>query len=680
MHNSIQVKSLKKKLKKHTTTFTTFSPTILIPSLIIILGLSLLSIVMPEKTLSLLSKVKQWIFDDMSWFYVLCIGIFFLFLVFVAASKYGKIKLGRNDSVPEYSFFSWISMLFAAGMGIGLMFFGVAEPLSHFSDPAIHSSGNLEAIKEAQMLTFFHWGIHGWAVYAIVGLALAYFSYRFKLPLSMRSALYPILKKRIYGKWGDVVDIFAFCGTFFGLTASLGYGVVQINAGFESVGVLSETSFKVQAIIVSVVMLLAIVSAVSGVSKGVKLLSQTNVIIAILLMLFVLFAGPTAKILGSFSEGLGNYIANFFDLTFNTRIYEPAYREWFNSWTIFYWAWWISWSPYVGLFIAKISKGRTIREYVIAVLLVPSLFVFLWMTIFGNTALFIDTNIVHGALSDLVHRPEILLFKFLDTLPLSAIMSVLAIMILSIFFVTSADSGIYVMNSIASKDRKNSPQWQKVFIGILMAVLSLSLLRLGGLGTLRTMTIISSLPFAFIILLYIYNMLSGLSLDSKYFDTDFSHSTNNWSGRHWKENLDRVLTFGKKKDVKVFIENTVRPAFKELKDELIKQDVDAFITESVAPKVGISIRIPFQNMKDFTYSVRAHAQEVSDMVIEDDNTPDLDSEKYYIPFTYFEDGRLGYDIQYFFKDEIISDVLKQYERYMCIASDQENHLIVSEKS
>lgn len=258
-------------------------------------------------------------------------------------------------------------------------------------------------------------------------------------------------------------------------------------------------------------------------------------------------------------------------------------------------------------------------------------------------------------------------------------MSVLAIIILSIFFITSADSGIYVMNSIASKDRKNSPQWQKVLIGVLMAVLSLSLLRLGGLDTLRTMTIISSLPFAFVILMFIYSTICGLSLDSKYFDTDFAHSTNNWSGRHWRENLDRVLTFGRKKDVKAFIENTVRPAFEELKEELSHQDIEAVINDSAAPKVGISIRIPFQKMKDFTYGVRAHVQEVSDMVIDDDNTPDLDSETYYIPFTYFEDGRLGYDIQYFFKDEIISDILKQYERFMSIANDQENHLIIAER-
>jgi len=657
---------------------TTLNPRIAIPSLSIIIGISIISAIFSQSTLSTLNLLKRLIFKDMSWFFIFSVSIFFIFLIFLACSKYGNIRLGRDDSKPEYSFFSWISMLFSAGMGIGLLFFGVAEPMSHFNEPVIHSKGVYEAMQEAQVLSFFHWGIHGWSIYCLVGLVIAYFSYRYRLPLSLRSAFYPLWKKKIFGYRGDIIDIFALCGTFFGLSTSLGYGVVQISAGFESVGLINQSGFNVQILIIIVVMSLAVLSAVSGVSKGIKLLSNINIVLACLLLFFVIIVGPTVFILGAFSDGIGNYLSDFMNLTFNTRTYEPGYTKWFNNWTVFYWAWWISWSPYVGLFIARISKGRTIRGFITGVLLVPSLFVFLWMTVFGSTAIYLDVNNLNGTFSALISRPEILLFKFLDVLPLSSITTVLSIFILCIFFITSADSGIYVMNNISTYYNKKAPAWQKVLWGLLMAVLSLSLLHLGGLGSLQTVTIISALPFTFIILLYIVNMIIGLYLDNNYFDTRFTHSTQNWTGKNWKEQLKEVLNFNERKDARVFMKDVVEPAFMELKEELAKQNIDAVIKYGKIKLKRIEICIPHENLKNFSYAIVVKGREISDMFSEDDNTPDFPSDYYFNLVTQFSDGRLGYDVQYFSKDEILSDVLKQYERYLTFASDSDNDLFLAD--
>ena len=566
-------------------------------------------------------------------------------------------------------------MLFAAGIGIGLLFFGVAEPMTHFNEPIIHAKGIYEAMQEAQVLTFFHWGIHGWTVYCIVGLVLAYFSYRYRLPLSFRSAFYPIWKKKIFGFRGDLIDIFALCGTFFGLATSLGYGVVQISAGLENIGLVNRSTFGLQVAIVVIVMCLAVCSAISGVSKGVKILSNINVVMACLLLFFIIIAGPTVFIFGAFSDGLGNYLSHFMSLTFNTRTYQPGYINWFNNWTVFYWAWWISWSPYVGFFIAKISKGRTIREFILGVLVVPSVFIFLWMTAFGSTAIYLDVHQLNGSLSSLVSRPEILLFKFLDVLPLSSITTILSIIILCIFFVTSADSGIFVMNNISSHNGKPSPAWQKALWGALMAVLALSLLHLGGLEPLRIITIISALPFTFVILLYIVCMIRGLYLDHHYFGTSFTHSTLNWTGKVWKDNLKEVLNFNQRKDVKKFMLEIVEPAFLELKEELSEQNINAVINYGIKNKYRkIEICIPHENLKDFSYAIVVKGCDVSDLFSDDDNTPDFSSDKYYNLYTRFSDGRLGYDIQYFTKDEILTDVLKQYERYLSFASDGDNDL------
>lgn len=654
----------------------TFSKGVTIPSLIFIIGICVLSAVFPQLTENLLNVVKSFIFVNLNWIYVWSVTIFVIFLIYLMFSKYGNIRLGRNDSRPEYSFFSWISMLFAAGMGIGLMYFSVAEPIQHYSNEIFQGSHHINRAKNAQLYTFFHWGIHAWAIYGIVGLSLSYFSYRYRLPLSLRSCLYPILKDKINGRWGNAIDVFALCSTFFGITTTLGFGVVQINSGLKILNIIPETSFTYQIIIVCVLVSISILSAVSGVDKGVRILSNINIVTAIALMLFVLFLGPTVYIIGSFTEGLGNYFNNFFNLTFSTHVYEEETLPWFYKWTILYWAWWISWSPYVGLFIAKISKGRTIREFIAAVLILPTIFNFIWMSVFGSSAIWFDKNSAGGALSALAGNPDILMFRFLDNFPLSGFVSIMVIVIIIIFFVTSADSGIYVMNSIATKNAKVSPKWQTVGWGILLAALALMVLNAGGLNALQSMTLITALPFSLIILLFIVSLVKALVIDMNYYDRQFSATTVPWSGKYWKERLRRIVSLTDKSSVNAFIDTTVKPAFEELKEEFSSNDITVKINICENPK-SIEIEIQYDVVNNFIYGVKTQSRSVSQHIVTEDNLPDYEDNNTFYPESYFGDARKGYDVRLFTKNELISDVLKHYERFMEIISEDKNAMFIS---
>lgn len=657
----------------------TFDKGVTIPSLIFIVGICLFSVLFPLEIKAVLDLVKNFIFVNFNWVYVWCVTVFVIFLVFLMFSKYGKIRLGTNDSKPEHSFFSWISMLFAAGMGIGLMYFSVAEPMQHYSTDAFSESHVISRAKNAQLYTFFHWGIHAWAIYGLVGLCLAYFTYRYRLPLSLRSCLYPLLKDRIKGKWGDVIDVFALCSTFFGITTTLGFGVVQINSGLETLNILPETGFIYQVLIVVVLVSFAVFSATSGVNKGVKILSNINVVMVIVLLLFVLTLGPTVYLIGSFTYGLGNYINNFFDLTFNTHVYEEKTLPWFYNWTILYWAWWISWSPFVGLFIAKISKGRSIREFIAAVLIIPTLFNFIWMSVFGNSAIWIDFNVANGALSALVYDPDALMFRFLEYLPLSNILSFIVISVIIIFFVTSADSGMLVMDSISTKNSSKSPKVQMVFWGVLLATLALMLLNAGGLEALQTMTLITALPFAAIMILFVVSLMKALVIDYRYYEKGLSVSTIPWSGEFWKERLKKIVSFKTKDAVKTFMEDQVLPAFTELKEEFAVNGI-ALEINYIPEKLKISLEIHHDIVNNFIYGVMNQKRIVSEYMVNDDNLPDLDSKVTYFPKTYFGDSREGYDVQYFTRNELISDVLKHYDRFLKIIAEESNEMFISSDS
>ena len=670
--------SLSKFMEKQTS----FNPLVIGATLFFVVLLVAMILIAPEQTQTLLNAAKSGIFANFSWFYILAFSVFLGFLVILSVSSLGNIKLGNDEEEPEFGFLSWLAMLFAAGMGVGLMFFGVAEPLTHYlSDITTGSAEHKQ--QEALLHTLFHWGIHAWAVYGTIALALAYFGFRYKLPLALRSCFYPLLKERINGKLGDLIDIMALLATLFGVITTLGFGASQLGAGLHQLGWISENSFSLQVVVIAVVMSLAIFSAISGVGKGVKILSELNLTLAFCLLIFVLVAGPTLYLLSAFSDNIGTYLSNLVKLSFKTYVYEQEHTDWFSGWTILYWAWWCSWAPFVGLFIARISKGRTIREFIFGVLVIPSLFGILWFTVFGNTAIWLNDGEAAGALGQMISSPETLLFKFLDYLPLSGVTGLVSLVVISLFFITSADSGIYVLNNIASRDKSlAAPRWQAVMWGILMSVVAIVLMQSGGLANLQAMTLLVALPFAMLMLLMCFSLWKGLNADKKYFDTKVNPTSIFWTGDKWKERLEQMMNQTQEKDILRFLKHTVLPAMRELRQELIgKYDLSVQInTLFDQDEPAVELVIQKDLMRDFMYGVKSIGREVSEQLINDDNLPHIQHSMTYEPYTYFFDGRVGYDVQYMDQDELIADMLKHYERYLSLLDDVGQELMAHEQT
>ena len=670
--------SLSKFMEKQTS----FNPLVIGATLFFVVLLVAMILIAPEQTQTLLNAAKSGIFANFSWFYILAFSVFLGFLVILSVSSLGNIKLGNDEEEPEFGFLSWLAMLFAAGMGVGLMFFGVAEPLTHYlSDITTGSAEHKQ--QEALLHTLFHWGIHAWAVYGTIALALAYFGFRYKLPLALRSCFYPLLKERINGKLGDLIDIMALLATLFGVITTLGFGASQLGAGLHQLGWISENSFSLQMVVIAVVMSLATFSAISGVGKGVKILSELNLTLAFCLLIFVLVAGPTLYLLSAFSDNIGTYLSNLVQLSFKTYVYEQEHTAWFSGWTILYWAWWCSWAPFVGLFIARISKGRTIREFIFGVLVIPSMFGILWFTVFGNTAIWLNDGEAAGTLGQMISSPETLLFKFLDYLPLSGVTGLVSLVVISLFFITSADSGIYVLNNIASRDKSlAAPRWQAVMWGILMSVVSIVLMQSGGLANLQAMTLLVALPFAMLMLLMCFSLWKGLNADKKYFDTKVNPTSIFWTGDKWKERLEQMMNQTQEKDILRFLKHTVLPAMRELRQELIsKYELSVQInTLFDQDEPAVELVIQKDLMRDFMYGVKSIGREVSEQLINDDNLPHIQHSMTYEPYTYFFDGRVGYDVQYMDQDELIADMLKHYERYLSLLDDVGQELMAHEQT
>ena len=661
---------------------TSFNPLVIGATLFFVVLLVAMILIAPEQTQTLLNAAKSGIFANFSWFYVLAFSVFLGFLVILSVSSLGNIKLGNDEEEPEFGFLSWLAMLFAAGMGVGLMFFGVAEPLTHYlSDITTGSAEHKQ--QEALLHTLFHWGIHAWSVYGMIALALAYFGFRYKLPLALRSCFYPLLKERINGKLGDLIDIMALLATLFGIITTLGFGASQLGAGLHQLGWISENSFSLQIVVIAVVMSLATFSAISGVGKGVKILSELNLTLAFCLLIFVLVAGPTLYLLSAFSDNIGTYLSNLVQLSFKTYVYEQEHIDWFSGWTILYWAWWCSWAPFVGLFIARISKGRTIREFIFGVLVIPSMFGILWFTVFGNTAIWLNNGEAAGILGQMISSPETLLFKFLDYLPLSSVTGLVSLVVISLFFITSADSGIYVLNNIASRDKSLvAPRWQAMMWGILMSVVAIVLMQAGGLANLQTMTLLVALPFAMLMLLMCFSLWKGLNADKKYFDTKVNPTSIFWTGDKWKERLEQMMNQTQEKEILRFLKHTVLPAMRELRQELIgKYDLSVQInTLFDQDEPAVELVIQKDLMRDFMYGVKSIGREVSEQLINDDNLPHIQHSMTYEPYTYFFDGRVGYDVQYMDQDELIADMLKHYERYLSLLDDVGQELMAHEQT
>ncbi|MEX2353667.1 MAG: BCCT family transporter [Gammaproteobacteria bacterium] len=482
-------------------------PQVFFFSVAIILVFILFTLLNLDTAESVFAQLMDGTSTAFGWLFILGVQVCLLFCLYLAMSRFGHIRLGGPDATPEFSRPAWFSMLFCAGMGIGLMFWGVAEPISHFQNPPRIEGLTTEAAVRAMDLTFLHWGFHAWSIYALVGLSLAYFSFNLKLPLTIRSAFYPVLGRHIHGNIGNMIDILAVVATLFGVATSLGLGVAQINTGLNYLFDI-EVSSTVQIGLIFFITTIATLSVVSGLNRGILRLSQFNFYAAIILLLFLLVLGPTLFLLKSYIQNTGHYLQNLLTLGSWTETYsrDPG---WIGSWTIFYWAWWIAWSPFVGMFIARISKGRTVREFILVVLFIPSALTFIWITTFGGTAIF---NVLNGDTSILVaveQNVATALFELLDGFPLASVTSVLSIMLIFVFFVTSSDSGSLVIDIITAGGNLDPPIRQRIFWAVTEGVVAAVLLIGGGLTALRAATISSGLPFMIVLMFMGYCLLKA---------------------------------------------------------------------------------------------------------------------------------------------------------------------------
>ena len=496
-------------------------PTVFWISAVLITGFVLWGVLASGSLSDVSGKILGNLSAQLGWFFITAANIFLIYTVYLFFSKFGSIRLGGKNATPEFSTTAWFAMLFSAGMGIGLVFWSVGEPMWHFIGPpslfGVEGSSGASA-QAAMAVTIFHWGFHAWAIYAVIGLALAFFCFNKGLPLTPRSAFYPLIGDKIYGFWGHLIDIIAVFATIFGLATSLGLGAQQVNAGLTALFGVAAANVGVQVILIAIITGIAIISVVTGLKKGVKILSQFNIYLAFLLTLFVLILGPTLFLFDSLGQNIGSYLSNLIPLSTWTESYGPVEAGWQHGWTVFYWAWWIAWSPFVGMFIARISKGRTIRQFVGGVLFVPTLVSSIWLTVFGGTALHRELYSGGGIVDAVKDNVATAMFELLATLPLAGITSFLMVVVIITFFVTSSDSGSLVVDTITSGGNLHPPVIQKVFWASAEGVVAAVLLLAGGLGALQSSSIAAGFPFAIILLLMVVSLHKGLKQEKMAMD------------------------------------------------------------------------------------------------------------------------------------------------------------------
>ncbi len=635
-------------------------------SLLITLVTVIYSVLQPEGSAELFQSMQSWITGNVSWLYVLGVASFLIFIFSIMVSRLGDIKLGPDHSEPDYSNKSWFAMLFSAGMGIGLMFFGVAEPVMHYLAPPVGTPESINAAEQALRITFFHWGLHAWGIYTVVALSLSYFSYRHNLPLLPRSALYPLIGEKIYGPIGHAVDTFAVIGTLFGVATSLGFGVQQLNAGLHFLFGLEQSTIA-QVVLIVIVTGLATISVVLGLDAGIKRLSNINMLLAVALLVIVLLMGPTQMLLQTLVQNTGTYMSELVSSTFNMYAYEKK-EAWLGGWTLFYWGWFIAWSPFVGTFIARVSRGRTIREFIVGVLFIPTGFTFLWMTIFGNTALHeiagASNDILSSAVGDNV---AVAIFVFYQQLPVVEIMSMqlplagllagLSLILIATFFITSADSGALVIDTITAGGETNTPAWQRIFWTSMIGIVALVLLYAGGLSSLQTLVIASAFPFLFVIILFCFSLFKALRHDYMLINSVQSHNTSvqfSKANVSWQERMDSLLVNPSHKEAQDFLQLEVRPAM----SKLVKQfESNGFATKLLEEDERVRLVVIKDEVENFSYGIRLRQFAVP--VYADETR-----EGYYRAEVFLHQGGQQYDVYGYNEDQIIADFISQYERHL----------------
>jgi choline/glycine/proline betaine transport protein len=496
------------------------APRVFVPAAALMVTFVIIAALFPTWLGDLLTTANTTVVQDLGWWYVLIVTGFVVFAFWMALSPMGDIVLGKDDEDPEFGLKSWFSMLFAAGMGIGLVFWGVAEPLNHYAAPPPGSgteTGTAAAGRIALDTSFLHWGLHAWGIYVVVGLAVAYAVHRKGRPISLRYALEPLFGKRVLGFWGDVIDIVAIVGTLFGVATSLGLGVTQIGAGLSFLGVVEEAGNGLLVVLIVAITAIALASVISGIDKGIKLLSNINMVMALGLMAFVLVLGPTVFLLSDFVTQIGSYLQNLLRLSFDVKPFQgDDGSSWLSGWTTYYWGWWMSWAPFVGIFIARISRGRTVREFVLGVMLVPTLLTFLWFSVLGGAAIHRELFGNGGLVDDEgAVDTNTALFQLLDGFPASGLLAVIAIVLIVIFFVTSSDSGSFVVDMLAEGGDLDPPVWSRSFWASMEGLVAIVLLLAGGLAALQVMAILVAAPFSIVMVLMVVATAKALLAENR---------------------------------------------------------------------------------------------------------------------------------------------------------------------
>ncbi|MBI8151794.1 choline BCCT transporter BetT [Pseudomonas aeruginosa] len=645
------------------------NPPVFYGAAILILLFAAVVIGFPQRAGEWLLAAQTWASQTVGWYYLLAMTLYLIFVVVTALSGYGKIKLGADHDEPEFSYLSWAGMLFAAGISITLFFFCVSEPLTHFLQPPQGEAGTQEAARQAMELLFLHWGLHGWGVFALVAMALAYFAYRHNLPLALRSALYPLIGKRINGPIGYTVDCFGIIATVFGLGADMGFGVLQLNSGLDYLYAIPHTH-AVQMVLIVLMMGAAISVAVSGVDKGIRILSDINMLLACSLLLFVLFAGPTQHLLNTLVQNVGDYLGHLPGKSFDLYAYGGP-SDWLGSWTVFYWAWWIAWAPFVGLFIARISRGRTIREFVFGVLFIPLGFTLAWMSIFGNSAL----EQALGGASELgrvaIEQPSMALYQMLQNYPWSRAVITVTVLVSFVFFVTSADSGTVVLSTLSAHGGSaddDGPKWLRVFWGSVTALVTGGLLFAGSIDALKSAVVLTSLPFSLILLLMMWGLHKAFYMESQR-QRARSHSLaplmsgNGKRSGSWKRRLSQAVHFPSRDEVYRFMNDVVRPAISEV-SEVFREKGLAVDAQLDPGNASLSLEIGHGEQHRFLYQVLMRGYFTPSFARAGMGGLHLKNRRYFRAEVHLAEGSQDYDLMGYTKEQIINDMLDQYERHL----------------
>ncbi|MBM7369042.1 choline BCCT transporter BetT [Gordonia hydrophobica] len=638
-------------------------------------AIAIWALVWPSGFQGSMNSAFGWITQWLGWAYILLATGALVFVVYLAVSRYGKIRIGPDHSRPEFGMLTWTSMLFAAGIGTDLMYFAVSGPLTHYLAPPEGTAGTEDAARHASVFTIFHYGINGWALYTVMGIALGYFAYRRGMPLAVRSAVYPLLGKRIHGRAGDAIDVAAVLGTIFGVSASLGIGVVLINVGLEVIfGV--AVGIPAQVVLVIVGVLVATLSAVSGIDRGIKRLSQANTFLAVALTVFVLFAGKTDYLLNALVMNIGDFVRFFPGMTMDTfAMGSPEAHAWLADWTVFFWAWWCAWAAFIGMFLARISRGRTIRQFVAGVLIIPFTYILMWVSIYGNSALEMvrSGNTDFGDLT--VNNPEEGFFALLQQYPFFTFIAAAAGLTALLFYVTSADSAAMVMSTLTSKiddpndDGKRAP---RVFWAVATGLLTIAMLSVGGVGALQQATVVMAIPAAIVIVLVMISLFKALreegtlmSAARTSFPAALSGRDENANHQSWRSRLKRDVTFPTPAVADAFLYSTVVHALDDVAEELLKEGYCATVAvlpDEETPRAVIEIDCHDDERKlKFKYAVHSERFSTPEYAR---RRPSSDCTLSARLVVHLESGGQGYDVMGYTKPQLINDLLDNYERYL----------------